>query len=132
FLFPFLIAIFYAWHADKFYVINSFTEYAVHACGFLLFWIGSWPVPVVSVSGILLTAWRCQWRGCTVVFSTILLLYCVSPAINAKVLANRFFFVPRQYLYYSLVYPLFCLMLACVLPEYWKMLMKRFSKHKFK
>jgi len=132
FLLPLLIAVYYALHIGQFFCIKTMDVYTMYTTEFLLFWISQWTIPVLSVAGVLLTAWNRQWRGCTVVFLTMLLLYCISPAINSRVMLNGFFFAPRQYLYYDLVFPLFCLMLALVLSQYWMMVFKGQGNDKFK
>ena len=128
FLLPFLIAIFYALHADKFNYVRSSFDYQNYSHEFFSFWISKWLALALSGAGILLTVWNRQWRGCTVCFLTILFLYCVSPAINCKILSSGLFFSSRQYLYYDLVFPLFSLMLALVLPEYWNIILKLKNK----
>ncbi|MFA5272307.1 MAG: hypothetical protein WC412_08260 [Candidatus Omnitrophota bacterium] len=121
FTLPFLIAIFYALHADKFSYVVSSLDYQKYSNEFFSFWRSKWRVPALSGFGIVFTIWNRQWRGCTAVFLTMLLLYCVAPVVNAKILSSSFFFTSRQYLYYDLVFPLFYLMLALVLPGYWNM-----------
>ncbi|MBF0485360.1 MAG: hypothetical protein HQL16_02485 [Candidatus Omnitrophica bacterium] len=125
---PFLIAVFYALQGDKFGYIASAADYQRYQNEFFSFWVSKWRVPFISGAGILLTAWNRQWRGCTAVFVTMLLLYGMAPALNYKILSSSFFFTSRQYLYYDLVFPLFYLMLALVLPEYWNMIFRLKNK----
>ena len=127
FILPFFIAVFYALHADKFSYINSPLDYQQYSHEFLSFWMSKWRVLVLSVAGILLTVWNRQWRGCTIVFLTMLILYCAAPAINRVILSTSFFFTSRQYLYFDLTFPLFYLMLALVLPEYWQMILNKWK-----
>jgi len=117
FILPFFIAVYYALHIPRFTYISSLHEYQAYTHGFYVYWISRWYVPVLSGIGIFWSAWDLRWRGCAVVFITMLLLYFAAPVINAKILSNGFFFTTRQYLYHDLVIPLFCLMLAMVLPR---------------
>jgi len=119
FLLPFFIAIFYALHADKFGYVKNPQDYQNYLHQFHSFWISKWRTPMLSGLGVLMTIWDRQWRGCTVTFFTIFILYFIAPLVNYKILSTSFFFTSRQYLYFDLVFPLFFLMLAMVLPTYW-------------
>lgn len=119
FALPFLIAVYYAVQSDKFGYVNTAGDYARYSAEFYSFWGSKWRVPFLSMAGIVLTVWNRQWRGCTTVFFAILMLYACAPLINSRILSSGFFFTSRQYLYYDLVFPLFYLMLALILPGYW-------------
>lgn len=85
---------------------------------FFRFWTTKEMVPLLSVSGILLTAWFKKLRPCTLVFMTMLLLYLMSPLLNYIAIQHGFFFSSRQYIYYDLVYPLFLISLMWAIPIY--------------
>jgi len=125
YLVPFLIALFYTMHAEKFTYVKSALDYQHYSHEFLLFWISKWRTAVLSVAGIFLTIWHRRGQGCAIVFLSLLLLYGAAPAINSKILSTGFFFTSRQYLYFDLIFPIFIYTVGLVLPEYLNTITKK-------
>lgn len=91
---------------------------------FFEFWTKREMIPILSVFGILLTSWIKELRAVTVVFMAMLILYLLSPMINYITIQHGFFFSTRQYIYYTLAYPFFFIVLALAMPEYLKKMRK--------
>lgn len=90
-------------------------EYFNH---FFKFWLEKEMVPILSVSGILMTVFLKECRIYTIVFSAMLLLYLASPVLNYITLSKGFLFSSRQYIFYDLIYPVFIINAALILPVY--------------
>jgi len=89
------------------------------------FWFGKEMIPILSILGIIMSAPFKQFRSHTIVFSTTLLLFIISPMINHLVLSRGVFFSFRHYIYYDLIYPVFLIHCALILPCYWQQLRQK-------
>jgi len=85
---------------------------------FFRFWITKEKIPLLSLVGILLTFPLKRFRGHTIVFSTMLVLYAIAPSINYISSLRGFSFSSRSYIYYELIYPIFFISLAFIIPCY--------------
>lgn len=85
---------------------------------FFDFWLTKEMIPILSTLGILSTAAFRDLHHITVVFLTMLILYLISPVINHIVLSRGVFFSSRHYIYYDLIYTVFCAALAVALPVF--------------
>lgn len=85
---------------------------------FFRFWFTKEMIPILSALGIFLTAGFEKLRHITIVFLAMLILYLISPAINYIVLLRGVFFSSRHYIYYDLIYAVFCAALAVALPVF--------------
>ena len=85
---------------------------------FFHFWLTKEMIPLLSVLGILITVWIKELRNHTVVFLAALILYLISPLINYAVVSRGIFFSSRHYIYYDLIYSVFLMSMAMVMPVY--------------
>lgn len=108
----------YVWYSD-------FDKYLKE---FFQFWLDKEMVPILSAVGLLFTIQWEELRDYAVVFLTMLFLYLVSPFINYLVLVKGVFFSSRHYLYYDLIYPLFFINMALILPFYWNRIQELFRE----
>lgn len=117
FLIPLMVSLYYiftdystvyAWSADADAYIKEFFH----------FWLTKEMIPILSVLGILITAWIKEFRNHTIVFLSVLILYLISPLINYAVVSRGIFFSSRHYLYYDLIYTVFLSSMAMVMPVY--------------
>lgn len=85
---------------------------------FFHFWLTKEMIPILSILGIFSTAAFRKLRHITTVFLAMLILYLISPVINYIVLLRGVFFSSRHYIYYDLIYAVFCAALAVALPVF--------------
>lgn len=83
---------------------------------FFQFWLNKEMVPILSVSGILMSIWSKRLQGLLIIFIAMLALYLMSPLINYLVISRGVFFSSRYYRYYDLIYPIFGVASALILP----------------
>jgi len=93
-------------------------DFAKYSRQFFEFWLSMKMIPIVSLLGILMSSFLKNFRSHTIIFTALLILYCVSPAINYLTISKGMYFVHRQYRYYELIYPIFLCHLALALPSY--------------
>jgi len=85
---------------------------------FFYFWISKEKILLLSLAGILLTYPLKNFRGHTIVFSTMLVLYAIAPSINYISILRGLGFSSWHYCYYELIYPLFFISMALIIPSY--------------
>lgn len=98
----------YVWRPDSNEYLKEFFQ----------FWRTKEMIPVLSAAGIIATVGFKELRHITVVFGAMLILYLISPVINYMVLKRGVFFSSRHYIYYDLIYAVFCAALAVALPVF--------------
>jgi|GEM_PF-6579445 len=115
FLLPLCIVAYYIyshiheqWNWDKERSVTLFVHY----------WIEHPMVPILCIIAIFKTFRRKEYLGHTIAFSGFLKLYILAPVIMYLTIKRGVYFTPRQYIYYNLIYPVFCIHLALTLPMY--------------
>ena len=97
---------------------------------FMHFWTHKEMIPILSVTGILMTIFFKELRHHLIIFSTILILYLMSPLINYISMAHGYFFSSRHYIYFDLIYPIFLIHLTLSLPFYLEKIREYCSQNK--
>ncbi len=87
---------------------------------FFYFWTTRERIFLLPSLGLVLASVSKKFQNHIIVFLTMLVLYLISPCINYITMAKGFFFSPRQYRYYDLIYPLFLISSASLFPYYLK------------
>ena len=106
---------------------NYAAGFDVYLKQFFDFWLTKEMIPILTIIGMLLTVGYKNMKHVTTVFFVMFLLYLVSPIINYVILSHNFFFSSRHYIYYDLVYPIFLISLAMMLPKYFESAAKYFK-----
>jgi len=125
---PLAVSLYYIWIGNL-QVYGWHGDYEKYMKEFFHFWLTKEMIPILSVLGILMTAPFKKLHDHTIVFSSILILYLISPLINYLVLNKRVFFSSRHYLYYDLIYPIFFINIALVMPIYWERIKQRYPNN---
>jgi hypothetical protein len=122
FTIPLIVAFYYILRSQG---ANDYSsQHDLYVDQFFKFWFSKELIPILTVAGILITVKFKEGRNNTIIFVTMLFLYLLSPVLNYFVLEAKFFFSSRQYLYYDLIYPLFFINFAILLPQYYNFLKK--------
>ena len=122
FILPTIICLYYVLNTTQTWNYGQAERYWEE---FWYFWVHSQRVFIVSVLGIILTSVSKKFQSHRIVFMTMGVLYLMAPAINYITILKGFFFSPRQYRYYPLIYPLVFMSSACVFPEITKSFLKQ-------
>ena len=125
FFIPFCVSLYYI--SCKQSGFNYAAGFDVYLKQFFDFWLTKEMIPVLTITGMLLTVGYKNMRHVTTVFFVMFLLYLVSPIINYVILSHNFFFSSRHYIYYDLVYPIFLISFAVMLPKYFESAAKYFK-----
>lgn len=126
FVLPLIVGFYYIWRKTS--VFDYSADHDLYIKQFYNFWTTKEMIPILMILGIIITVKFKEMRNITIIFVTMLFLYLVSPLINYIVLANKFFFSSRQYIYYDLIYPLFFIGLAVSLPQYYSFVKKTYKE----
>jgi len=112
---PVVVCLYYIWKQT---VTWDYQPQSFYFSAFYKFWVSSYIVPIISVTGIVLTYKYREFRPHTAIFLTMLILYFISPLTNYVVIKKYgSFFHPRYYIYYNLIIPLFLISLSSVIPR---------------
>jgi len=113
---PFIICLYY--------IFGKFPQQGADAPNFegLLFhfygfWSSTRTIGLIAFLGVCLCSWK-GLRGPRVIFLTMLTLYLISPITNYISMSRGLDFRVRYYRYYDLIYPIFFIGCALILPVY--------------
>ena len=122
---PAFIVAYYLFGKNIHYDYPNYNDYLQE---FFRFWLNKEMIPILSAAGILITIGFTPLRGAAVIFTTMMVLYLVSPFINYIVLSHKIFFSSRYYAYYDLIYPIMCIHMSLHLPFYYEKLRSQYLK----